>query len=106
MNPETIANLTALVVVLILFGLVGAVFFLACRKMVPPDNRSFTIACDRSPFYADHNRREQLFRVKGLRHARSTAEKWVATYPCGQARVLAGHHYWEDEHEPTDRCHS
>lgn len=63
----------------------------------------FTVVCDRSPFWNDRNRREKLFRVNGMRVARSVARKWVEENPYGQARVFSGHHYWPDEEEGKTR---
>lgn len=65
-------------------------------------NARFTVACDLSPFsrFGD-NTRETLLRVRGLRSACRAARHHVSAHPCGQARVLRGWHFWEDERQPT-----
>lgn len=59
--------------------------------------KKFTVACDKSPFWNEFNQRETLFRTIGLKRARKIAQDWVYKYDCGQARVLEGWHFWEDE---------
>ena len=57
----------------------------------------FTVAYDRSPFWNPLNQREELERVKGLIRARHFARCWVREHPMGQARILEGWHYWNEE---------
>ena len=56
----------------------------------------FTVACDYSPWHAPFGR-EWLIRVRGIRRARREATRWISDHPCGQARILRGWHFWEDE---------
>lgn len=67
------------------------------------DESFYTVACDISPFRHSGNVREVLIRVIGLEEARRRARRWVIDHPCGQASILPGHHYWEDEVIPENR---
>jgi hypothetical protein len=57
----------------------------------------FTVAYDLSPFWNPYNEREELKRVNGLFAARRFAKKWVREHGYGQARILEGHHYWQED---------
>lgn len=56
----------------------------------------FTLACDLDMFWRPHNQQEVLIHVNGLFFARWKARRWCYEHPQGQARILEGHVYWED----------
>lgn len=66
------------------------------REWLRGGHSQFTVACDYSPWHAP-NGRERLFRVRGRKTARQVASNWVLDHPCGQARVIRGWLFWEDE---------
>jgi hypothetical protein len=56
----------------------------------------FTVACDRGPYRTPFNEQEVLIHATGLFNARWVAKRWVRRHPNGQARILVGHHTWEE----------
>ena len=63
----------------------------------------YTVACDICMFYGPNNKRERLERVNGLLNAKIFSAEWVRIHTNGQARILRGHHYWEDEKAGGDK---
>ena len=64
----------------------------------------FTVAVDRSPFWAHHNQREELFHVIGRAEARRIAHAWVDKHQHGAARLIPGHVYWVSPEADKDEC--
>jgi|GEM_PF-3604180 len=58
----------------------------------------FTIAHDLSPFWRPgFNEREELDHVQGYWRAKLFCRKWVWKHPWGQARIIEGWKYWDEE---------
>ena len=57
----------------------------------------YTVACDICMFRGPNNEREHLERVDGLFWAKIFSKDWIRKHVNGQARILQGHQYWEDE---------